>query len=226
LTAGLPDNEYTRYLSWLDPEERSRLDRFVFPKDRLSFALGRALVRSRLPDGGRFQLNAYGRPELSVLPGLPPPRFNISHCAGMVAAAFTTGQDVGLDVEPLDRRCADLTIARSYFAAAESRFIESQPEEEQRAAFLAFWTLKEAYIKARGMGLSIPLAEFSFTLDPLQITFSPEIADNPERWFFWRANPVPSHQVALAAIRGPGEELVVSCDEMPLGNLPTSPRLR
>jgi 4'-phosphopantetheinyl transferase len=216
LTAGLPDGAYTRFLPWLDAEERSRVDRFVFPKDRLAFALGRALVRSKMPDGGRFQMNEYGRPELSVLPGLPDLRFNISHCDGMVAAAFTTGQDVGLDVEPLDRRCADLTIARSYFAPQEIRFIESQPEEEQRAAFLAFWTLKEAYIKARGMGLSIPLAEFSFTLNPLQIAFTSEIADDPERWFFWRASPVPSHQVALAAMRSPGEELQVSCEEMPL----------
>jgi 4'-phosphopantetheinyl transferase len=226
LTAGLPDSAYIRFLPWLDPEERARVERFVFPKDRLSFALGRALVRSRLSDDGRFHMNAYGRPELSVLPGLPRLRFNISHCDGMVAAAFTIGQDVGLDVEPLDRRCADLTIARSYFAPPEVHFIEAQPEAEQRAAFLAFWTLKEAYIKARGMGLSIPLAEFAFTLDPLQIAFSSEIADDPDRWFFWRANPVPSHQVALAAIRSPGEELVVSCGETSLDNLPTSPGLR
>src|SRR5436305_1470177 len=119
-TAGLPDTEYLRLLSWLDPEERVRLERFVFPKDRLSFALGRALVRSRLsrrhaapPGGWQFHTNAYGRPELILPPGFPPLRFNISHCAGMVAAAFSTGRDIGLDVEAADRACSDLTIARS-----------------------------------------------------------------------------------------------------------------
>jgi 4'-phosphopantetheinyl transferase len=179
-------------------------------------------------------MNAYGRPELVVLPERMPVRFNISHCTGLVAAAFTTDHDVGLDVEPLDRKCSDVAIARSYFAPAEVRFLESLPAEEQPATFLAFWTLKEAYIKARGMGLSIPLTEFSFTLEPPQIAFSSQIEDDPARWFFWRSNPVPSHQLALAAIRSVGEDLQVSCAEValdsllpsPTDNLPTSSGLR
>lgn len=219
----MPEYEYARFLAWLDPEERSRLERFVFPKDRLSFALGRALVRSWLsresaspPDGWRFGQNGYGRPELLDVPELC---FNISHCDGMVAAAFSTGHDVGLDVEKLDRRCDDLAIARSYFAPPELRFVEAQPAEEQRSAFLAFWTLKEAYIKARGMGLSLPLTGFSFTLDPLQIAFSAEIDDDPGRWFFWQTNPVPSHRLALAAMRNPGEDVQVSCQEVAIDSL-------
>lgn len=226
LTAGLPDQEYTHFLVWLDPEERSRLERFVFPKDRWAFVLGRALVRSWLarecgtsPGSWQFRMNAYGRPELAGEPELSPIRFNISHCAGLIAAAFTTGQDVGLDVEPLDRKCFDRAIARSYFATAEVRFLESRPIEDQAATFFAFWTLKEAYIKARGMGLSIPLTGFSFTLEPLRIAFSPQIEDDPARWFFWRGNPVPSHQVALAAIRGAGEDIHVSCTEVALDAL-------
>ncbi len=220
--ADLADDAYLPFLPQLFEEERARAMRFVFAKDRLAFTLGRVLARRLLrshcappPGGWRFATNPYGRPELpdSNL------RFNISHCAGMVAAAVTVEHELGLDVERIDRNCTDIAIARSYFAPSERLALASAPEEERKAMFFAFWTLKEAYIKARGLGLSIPLADFSFTLNPPRISFSPAITDFAGRWYFWRGNPKPSHQMALAASRAAGETLGVSCQEVSPGSL-------
>jgi 4'-phosphopantetheinyl transferase len=122
-------------------------------------------------------------------------------------------------VEALDRRAAAPEIARSHFAPDETRFLESLPEGERPRAFLALWTLKEAYIKARGMGLSIPLADFAFTLEPLRIAFSPHIEDQPSNWFFQQSSLAPAHVLALAVEREPEEELSVHVREVGLESL-------
>jgi 4'-phosphopantetheinyl transferase len=204
-------------LPLLDSGEQARAFRFVFPRDRLTFALGRVLVRRLLSQyrepphrGWRFVLNPYGRPELPD-PGDPPLRFSLSHCRGYVAAACVPGREIGIDVERSDRDCDFAAIARSFFSPAEVEALEARRTEERRPAFFAYWTLKESYIKARGMGLSIPLAQFSFTLDPVAIRFGPGIADDPERWRFWRANPEPDCQLAAAVSIRPGEEVGFCC---------------
>jgi 4'-phosphopantetheinyl transferase len=204
----------------LTAEEQERALRFVFARDRLTFSLGRVLIRHLLtkhrpapPEGWRFVLNPYGRPELPD-PGTPPLRFNLSHCHGMVAAACVLDRDIGVDVERIDRKSATTDIARHFFSPAEVNALESLPPDRQRAAFFSFWTLKESYIKARGMGLSIPLADFSFTLDPPAISFSPRIDDRPARWQFWTADPAPCCRLAVAVSREPSEELEFALHEL------------
>jgi 4'-phosphopantetheinyl transferase len=220
-TSPIPADDYIRFLPHLREEERERALRFVFSKDRLAFTLGRLLVHRALaehgaapPGGWRFQLNAYGRPELPPESGVPGFRFSITHCAGLVAVAHSLVSEVGLDAEPGDRGCSDLAIARSYFSPQEFRTLEAAPSNERGSVFLNYWTLKEAYIKARGMGLSIPLSDFSFTLDPLGVEFSRELGDDAGRWYFWRGSPAAGYQMALAATRVEGQDPVVSWREL------------
>lgn len=213
------DELYAPLFAQLNPAEQARAQRYLFLKDRLALAVGRALVRATLRQCGalgadlEFVLNAYGKPEL------PPDstcnlRFNISHCTGLVAAAFAVGRAVGVDVEFESRDSAGVDIARSYFAPDEVRFLESLPEEHRRRAFFSFWTLKESYIKARGLGLAIPLKDFAFTLDPPRIHFSPAIQDEPRDWCFWQRRPTPAHPMAIAAQRRDGEKLEIYLQEV------------
>jgi 4'-phosphopantetheinyl transferase len=212
-----------RMLPQLTTGERDHAARFRFTRDRLAFALGRVLVRRTLsqfsspPAGGwQFASNTYGKPELTGSPGAPPLRFNISHCAGMVTAAFALGRDIGVDVESVARSSAGAEIARTCFAPEEIRAIESLPERQQQLAFVSIWTLKEAYVKAIGMGLSIPLADFAIGLNPPVITFSPRLADDDSRWFLWQDHPTAGYCLAVAARRRPGEELRMCIREVGL----------
>ena len=92
-------------------------------------------------------------------------------------------------------------MARRYFAPAEVAALERWPAEQQKQRFLQFWTLKEAYIKARGMGLSIPLADFAFALSPRRpptICFAEGCPDDPSRWQFAHIGLGRRYQIALA----------------------------
>ena len=212
-----------RMLPQLTAGEQRRAAGFRFAADRLAFALGRILVRNTLshyaptpPGGWQFIENAYGKPGLDEPVQDAPIRFNISHCRGMVTAGFALGRDIGVDVEPVDRTGSGVEIARSCFMRDEVRAIESLPEEQRQPAFVATWTLKEAYVKATGLGLSIPLADFAVGLDPPRLSFSPRLADHDGNWFLWQAHPTPRHCLAVAARRRPAEELSVSVDDVAL----------
>ena len=199
----------------LSDEERARCRRFVFDVHRRQFLVAHALVRTTLsrytgtpPARWTFETNEYGRPEIAGPAGGPPLRFNLSHTDGLVACAVTLARDVGVDVEYLDRRRpADLEIAQRYFAPAEVDALEGLPAAERLAAFFDFWTLKEAYIKARGMGLALPLRHFAFRLASASnpaIAFDPAIVDDPAGWHFELARPTPTHRLALAVRRPAG----------------------
>src|SRR5262249_50795126 len=114
--------------------------------------------------------------------------------------------DVGVDVEHVNRRLVGLELAERFFAPVEVAALRALAEENRGEHFFAYWTLKEAYIKARGLGLSLPLDAFAFQLDPgcPRITFTERIADNPSAWQFARQRPGPDHALAVA-IHRPGE---------------------
>ena len=94
---------------------------------------------------------------------LPDLRFNISHTDGLIACAVTIGREVGVDVEHINRHLTH-DVADRFFAPREVADLQSLPDEEQQRVFFDYWTLKEAYIKARGFGLALPLGDFAFTL--------------------------------------------------------------
>lgn len=201
----LPADVQARCLALLSPEEQVRQARFMQAKDRRQFLLGKVLVRSVLsryrplaPAAWTFTTTGHGKPTVAVE---PPLRFNLSHTDGLVVCAVTPDFDVGIDVESLSRT-ANLDVARRFFAPAEVAFLESLPEAQRPRVFFHFWTLKESYIKARGLGLSLPLEQFAFSLQekrPPTIAFTPEMKDDPASWTFHLLDIAPAtHQVAVA----------------------------
>src|SRR5687768_11680228 len=143
-------------------EERATEQRFVFPHDRHRHRVTRALVRSVLaeelglpPSEIRFELNGYGRPELAAHHTSSGLSFNLSHTRDAIVLATSRDGVVGIDVEDHTRSGATLDIAEQFFSRPEVEALAAVAPEGQRARFYQVWTLKEAYIKARGMGLSL-----------------------------------------------------------------------
>lgn len=204
-------------------DERARQQRFIRPADRLLQLVARALVRVLLssyaggaPADWRFGAGRHGKPFLVGPPAGAGIAFNLSHTAGLVAAAFTADAELGVDVERLARRTATMDVARRFFARTEVAWLERVPMAEREETFFALWTLKEAYLKARGLGLSVPLGAFAFDLaaEPPRVSFEPPIDDRPERWQFARRAPGPLHRLAVAVERRPGPERVVRIGEV------------
>lgn len=143
----------------LDDDERSRRDRYHLSPDRDRFALGRGMVRLALAaDLGapastlRFELGPFGRPALAGRPD--GPWFNIAHSGDLVVVLLSTASPwIGVDVEADDGRVDVGELAGSVLAPGERAWLDGQTGPERRAAFFASWTLKEAYLKAIGLGL-------------------------------------------------------------------------
>jgi 4'-phosphopantetheinyl transferase len=189
----------------LDEAELARADRFRFERDRKAFVAGHALVRTMLsvhaacpPWAWRFSTGPHGKPEIIRAAASPPLRFNLSHTRGLVAAAVTLENDVGIDVEVMDAARLTLDLASHYFAASEMEHLRRVPIDQRPEVIFAFWTLKEAYIKAVGRGLSLSLDAFSYQLEPLSIHFSPALDDNPASWLLRHLKPAPDHALAFA----------------------------
>ncbi len=206
--------DWPRLERLLDASECSRARRFHFERDRHAYIAAHALVRGMLsrlagfaPREWRFTVNAHGKPELLPPPGVPRFRTNLSHTRGLVVAALTVEHDVGVDVEWLDRDNLSMDLAGRYFAPAEYALLEMIPDPRRRAALFAIWTLKEAYIKAVGLGLKLPLDAFAFSLDPLAISFSADVEERSRDWLFRRFRPTASHMMALA-LRHPNPQQV------------------
>ena len=214
-----------RWRALLTEEEIAHVERFTFPEGRRQSLAARALVRTALsryapvePAAWRFRTNRWGRPEIDVPPpGIPPLRFNLSHTRGLVVCLVALGGEVGVDVERADRGRDLLPVAERFFSPTEVAALRALPPAAQRGRFLEYWTLKEAYIKARGMGLALPLSKFSLLLAPPEkprIAFSPGFGDDPARWRFEQLRPTEHHLVSVAAeaaIAGP----VVTLHELP-----------
>jgi 4'-phosphopantetheinyl transferase len=210
-----------RCLALLSPEERARHDRFHFERDRHVYRVAHALLRTTLsryapvaPAEWCFVTTPHGRPELVSATDKPPLRFNISHTHGLVACAVTLARDLGVDVEAADRADDPLDTVEHYFAPAEIAALRQLPPADQRARFFTLWTLKEAYIKARGLGLEIPLQQFAFinpgdVAQPPAIAFTPPLVDDPDCWYFERLQLGVHHFGAIAARRHRGEPLAL-----------------
>ena len=195
-------------LADLDPlllrSERDRQASFHFDKDRRQYLVTRALVRDVLsryrsvaPHEWNFSRNEYGRPEID------PPcdlRFNLSNHPTMVVCAVAERCELGVDVEPVARGEAIVTIAETVFAPAELADLRALPAERRPDRAVTLWTLKEAYVKARGMGLAIPLSSFAFRFEGhrARIEFDNHLEDRPARWRFV-VRDVENHRIAIAA---------------------------
>jgi 4'-phosphopantetheinyl transferase len=159
-----------RYHSYLSSDEQSRIDQFKFEHLKRSHTFSRGVLRlllafylDLLPASIEF---AYGRKGKPGLRRTTPMRFNLSHSGDIAVYAFTLDCDLGVDVEKL-RALADLeSISARFFCAAEASELLSLTVDNRLHAFFRCWTRKEAYIKAVGDGLSMPLDRFQVTLLP------------------------------------------------------------
>ncbi len=203
---------------YLSAEEQARQARYHFADDRLRDLVTRAMVRLVLsryapvePADWSFSSNAYGRPEIAVdheaVRGLT---FNVSHTAGLIALAVTRGRAIGVDVEHARARSVSTGIAEHFFAPMEVTALSRLPEERQQERFFEYWTFKEAYIKARGMGLSIPLDRFAISFpgeDAVRLQVDPDLGDHAGRWSLSQYRPTAEHILAV-------------CTECPSGRAP------
>jgi 4'-phosphopantetheinyl transferase len=230
LAAGQVDLWFTRtervapglaaeYHALLTQQEQAQQRRFFFEKDRHRFLVTRALTREVLsryvpvaPADWRFEPDGYGKPHIVDPAGLAKRiSFNISHTDGLVAIGVALDRALGIDVESIQRQ-APLPIAGRYFAPFESEALRRLPPHAQPRRFWELWTLKESYIKARGMGLSIPLDQFMFDLDvpgAVSIAFARGFDDVPSRWRFRHMSPTEHHLMAVCTEVGPPVRLTV-----------------
>jgi 4'-phosphopantetheinyl transferase len=151
-----------------------------------------------------FSKNSHGRPEVANSEGAGALSFNISHTHSLIVLGVTRGSLLGVDVENIFAREVPLDVANHFFAPDEMQALAAVPAHQQQYRFFEYWTFKEAYIKARGMGLSLPLAEFSFQFPAdrrVAITIAPELHDDAQRWQFWQFRPLPQYLVAVCAER-------------------------
>lgn len=199
-------------LALLNDAERAQQLRFHFADDRLRYLATRALVRTVLsryapiePADWAFTPNEYGRPAIANdHPQARALSFNLSHTRGLIAMAVTRDRVLGVDVENLTTRQVSEGIAEHFFSPVEVAELSTVPPGRRQDRFFEYWTFKEAYIKARGMGLSIPLDRFSFHFPDEQrvaLSIEPDLGDNAERWGFWQFRPAPGYLLALCAER-------------------------
>ena len=182
----------SQYEELLTEAEKLQWKRFYFAADQHRYLITRALIKTTLsqyinqpPQAWSFAENQYGRPHLAE-PEHAWLRFNLSHTKGMVVCLVSRQREVGVDVENLERKSDGLLgIAEHFFAPKEVSALRALPMEQQRQRFFSYWTLKESYIKARGMGLSLPLEKFAFvSLSPIVLELDPSLQDRAERWEF------------------------------------------
>lgn len=196
-----------RLTRMLTADERARSERYHFERDRSRFAVGRAYLRGFLgrycglpPSSLRLGANSFGKPFLHNAHPSPDLRFNLAHSGGGALFAFTLSREIGVDLEQIRPGVDLLAIARRFFSADEYGALQRVPTAEREDAFFRCWTRKEAYIKARGEGLSIPLDSFSVSLvpgRPAALTAHRNDPEELERWTMTDVSPRPDMRGAL-----------------------------
>jgi 4'-phosphopantetheinyl transferase len=208
LDLNAPGGEETA-LDILNDEERARAARFHFERDRQRFIAGRGALRrilaaylGRSPADLVFTVGPHGKPTVENL-GL---EFNLSHSGGWGLLAVTRDRRVGVDVERVRVDFAGEDIARRFFAPAEVEALAGSAPDQYATGFFRCWTRKEAYVKARGDGLSLALDRFEVPLDQGATHALASCLDDPSecaRWSLREIVPAPGYLGALV-VEGDG----------------------
>lgn len=190
----------------LDPAERTRADRFRYPADRDAYIAAHAVLRLTLshttgiePADLRFLSSKNDKPVLDPAQTGGDLQFSLSHTRGLAACAIGQSHSFGIDAEAWTTP-TPIGVAEHYFSPAEARLVARATGVRQQETFFRLWTLKEAYLKATGHGLAVPLDSFSFNLNPVAITLK-EPRD-ASAWRFAEFRPGPTHAISLA-VRSP-----------------------
>jgi 4'-phosphopantetheinyl transferase len=199
----------------LSVDERVKADRFHFEKDRRCYTVAHGALRILLarylhiapPEATRlpFSQNAYGKPAL-VTGEL---NFNLSHSHELVLLAFARTHQVGVDVEYMRPGVDNEELSKHYFSVREYAMLQALPLAMRREAFYHCWARKEAYIKARGMGLSLPLGSFDVSVhpeEPAVLLGSREETDEHARWELCALQAGAAYAAALV-VEGLGESI-------------------
>ena len=199
-----------RLQSTLSSTELSQYRRYAFPEHAHLYLVAHGLLRQVLscytdvaPADWLFERTAHGRPEIAN-PGAPPLRFNLTHTAGLVACVVTLVDDCGIDAEQITSRHNPSGVAKRMFSEIETRALERLQGEAYLEHFFSRWTLREAYVKARGIGISFPTRKLTFTVkrdNSAEVSFHPTIDDRRDNWHFQLFKPTGEHITAIALRR-------------------------
>jgi 4'-phosphopantetheinyl transferase len=195
--------------SVLSADELRRAARFRFADDRHLYLVSHALVRRVLstyycaiaPQQWLFSCNERGKPEIANSDA-PALRFNLTHTRKLAACIVSMGVECGIDVEHLSTRHDPQGVARRMFSADEITRLQTLRDDARLEYFYSCWTLREAYVKARGLGIVFPTHKLAFEFtDPQSVraSFQPDIDDDPLRWTFRLFRPTPEHVLATAS---------------------------
>jgi 4'-phosphopantetheinyl transferase len=203
----------------LNSEEQSRAQQYRFEPDRQRFVLCRGILRELVgrylgcsPQEVEFARGAHGKPELAAKHRVAwRLEFNLSHTRGMCLIGFARDHAIGVDVEAIDPKRDWSMLARRFLHPGEWEMISSLPEAQRASAFYTCWTCKEAYVKARGEGLSRGLTSFQVILPAGtgQIGLSDESAQNAAagsdaaQWWLKRLDLGANCAAAVASPRRP-----------------------
>src|SRR5438045_1350192 len=205
-----------RWREILSPEEQERAGRFRFAKDRVQYSACRGILRLMLagylnikPTEVRFGYNGHGKPGLADELNPAKLRFNVAHSHGLGLFAVTFDREIGIDIEQIRPEVATQEIAERFFAPEEVQTLFDLQPAERTAAFFHCWTRKEAFIKARGLGLSLPLNQFVVAFGPGTMPAVLSAKDDPQasgRWSVIDLNPAKGYAGAVVVETG-GTEL-------------------
>ena len=202
----------------LSDDERARAARFRFPRHRTAFVAGRGAQREILarytglaPAAIAYRATEHGKLELDGAAAARGIRFNVSNSGGLALYALAVGREIGVDLEEVRPMPDGMDVARRFFSAPENEVFAALPSDARDGAFFACWTRKEAYIKAVGEGLSMPLDRFDVAFAPGQPPRLLATRGNPAeaaRWTMLELHPGPGYVAALA-VEGGGWEAVL-----------------
>jgi 4'-phosphopantetheinyl transferase len=209
----VPDATRARVERLLAPDERARAERFYFDRDRRNYVIGRAALRAIVaryvgiaPRKLEFVYGPQGKPALVRAQNAIGLELNLAHSHRLALCAVARGAMVGVDVEYVRALPDAMEIAERYFSAAEVGALRAQPSGERLQAFFGLWTLKEAYVKAIGEGLSCGLDQFevkSVPGEPVRLASIGGDRAQAHRWSLVDFAPEPGY-VGAAAIEGAG----------------------
>jgi 4'-phosphopantetheinyl transferase len=202
----------------LAADEQARAERFRFPIDRTRSIVARGLLRAiiaryldREPATIAFQYSPTGKPSLRDTTESGDFHFNVSHADGVALYAISRGRAVGVDIERVRADMANERIAARFFSPREVAALRNLRPDLQSEAFFTCWTRKEAYVKARGVGITAGLDQFDVSLapdEPAAILANRDASEAHRPWSLYHLTPCPGYVGAVAA---EGERHLLSC---------------
>jgi 4'-phosphopantetheinyl transferase len=206
----------------LSPDEQARAARLLCEDKRGRFIAGRSVLRVLLarylgeaPQALTFRYGPHGKPALVTGTSTPTLFFNYSNSDSLGLLAVSTVREVGIDIESRQRRISVTPLARHILSASEAAAFQRLPPMQRKPALLATWTRKEAYVKALGVGLALPLKSFSVAVNDDGTTAVLQLDNGDANLQTWTFVPLAAHPDYLACLAAPGRDWTPRCFTIP-----------